>query len=90
MQRAGVESILGLRQRGDVLELDPCIPRGWPDFEVTLRHRSARYEIMVENPGGACRGVTHAELDGVTLSGNQAQFSLADDGTTHHVRVVLG
>ena len=90
MQRAGVESILGLRRRGDVLELDPCIPMGWPRFEVTLRHRSARYEIMVENPVGICRGVAHAELDGVTLSGKQAQFSLADDGTTHHVRVVLG
>ena len=51
MQRAGVESILGLRVRGDVLELDPCIPKDWPRFEMTLRHRSARYEIVVENPG---------------------------------------
>ncbi len=27
MQRAGVESILGLRLEGDVLRLDPCIPK---------------------------------------------------------------
>ena len=32
MQRAGVESILGLRLRGDALELDPCIPKSWPGF----------------------------------------------------------
>ena len=30
MQRAGIESILGLRLQGAVLHLDPCIPKAWP------------------------------------------------------------
>src|SRR5665809_141191 len=40
MQRAGIESILGLRLRGAVLYLDPCIPKAWPSFYMTVRYRS--------------------------------------------------
>ena len=90
MQRAGIESILGLRLQGDVLHLDPCIPKTWPRFEMTLRYRSARYEILVENPDGVCRGIVHAELNGVALTGDQTQVPLTDDGATHRVRFVLG
>ena len=50
MYRAGLEWILGCRLRGATLLLNPCIPRNWPGFEVTLRYRSSRYEIEVENP----------------------------------------
>ena len=64
MQRAGVESILGLRIEGGALRLDPCIPRSWPRFEITLRHGTSRFEIVVENPQGVQRGVAAAELDG--------------------------
>jgi cyclic beta-1,2-glucan synthetase len=90
MYRAGLEWILGFRLQGVTLLLDPCIPRTWPSFEIIFRYHSARYDILVENPHGVCRGIVLAELDGVALPGIQAQVSLADDGTTHCVRVVLG
>ena len=40
MQRAGVESILGLRIRGAFMHLDPCIPQAWPGFEMRVRWQS--------------------------------------------------
>jgi cyclic beta-1,2-glucan synthetase len=89
MYRAGLESILGFRLRGTRLEVDPCIPRAWPGFTIAFRYRSARYEITVENPRGATRGVTGVELDGAPLAA-PASIPLADDGITHRVRVVLG
>ena len=89
MYRAGLESILGFRLRGARLELDPCIPRAWPGFAITFRHRSARYEIEVENPRGVSRGVARVELDGAALEG-AASIPLTDDGLTHRVRIVLG
>ena len=89
MYRAGLESILGIRLRGARLEVDPCIPRAWEGFGVTLRHRATRYEIRVENPRGVSRGVTAMEVDGVALPGPTA-VPLVDDGGLHHVRVVLG
>jgi cyclic beta-1,2-glucan synthetase len=90
MQRAGVESILGLRLRGGMLELDPCIPKSWPRFEVTLRHRSARYQIVVENPNGVSRGIASAQADGIAIVERPLRLNLLDDGTTHQVLLDLG
>jgi cyclic beta-1,2-glucan synthetase len=88
LYRAGLESILGFRVQGDSLILDPCIPRAWPGFEIVYKHRSARYEIAVENPRSVSRGVAAATLDGKALA--EARVPLADDGAVHQVRVVLG
>jgi cyclic beta-1,2-glucan synthetase len=89
MHRAGVESILGFRLRGARLSVDPCIPRGWPGFEMTFRYRSARYDIVVENPHRVSRGVSSVELDGALLDG-ATSVVLADDGKTHRLRIGLG
>jgi cyclic beta-1,2-glucan synthetase len=90
MYRAGIESILGCRLRGTLLHLDPCIPRAWQGFAITLRYHSSRYHIMVENPHGVARGVASVTLDGVPLAGGGVSILLADDSATHQVRVVLG
>jgi cyclic beta-1,2-glucan synthetase len=89
MYRAGLESLLGFRVRGARLVIDPCIPRAWPTFSIAFRHRSAWYEIVVENPEGLSRGVVSVELDGVSLGG-PADVQLADDGKAHRLRIVLG
>ena len=89
MYRAGLESILGFRLRGTRLLIDPCIPRAWPGFELVFRYRSARYEIVVENPRAVSRGVVAVEVDGVGLDGDRG-IEVRDDGQTHRVRVTLG
>ncbi len=83
-----MEWILGFRLRGAVLHLDPCIPRGWPGYEILFRYHSARYQLIVENPRGAMRGVTAISLDGQPVAGRE--IPLADDGQTHTIAVVLG
>jgi cyclic beta-1,2-glucan synthetase len=90
MQRAGVESILGLRIIGASLHVDPCIPKTWPGFGIVLRYRSARYDIEIENPSGVSRGVALAELDGAALQLRPAGIPLVDDGAIHRLRIVLG
>ncbi|MGA3000310.1 MAG: glucoamylase family protein [Acetobacteraceae bacterium] len=90
MQRAGIESILGARLLGDILALDPCIPKTWPRFEMTLRYRSAHYEVMVENPEGVSQGIASAESDGRVIVERPLRLKLSDDGVTHHVLVRLG
>src|SRR6202000_1861973 len=66
LYRAGIESILGLRIKGDLMEIDPCIPRYAPGFEMTLRYRGSVYEMSIHNPEGVARGVVAAELDGAS------------------------
>ena len=55
LYRAGIESILGLRVKGDSLVIDPCIPGAWPGFKMTLRRRGAVWEISVRNPDRVSR-----------------------------------
>jgi cyclic beta-1,2-glucan synthetase len=91
MYRVALEWILGFRVQGANLALDPCIPRGWPNFEISFRYRSARYDISVENPLGVCRGILATKLDGAMLAAdNKSLIPLADDGATHRVQIVLG
>jgi cyclic beta-1,2-glucan synthetase len=90
MYRAGLEWILGLRVQAGELLLDPCIPKAWPGFDIVFRHLSATYEIRVDNPHGATRGIAYATLDGVALQGAQPRFKLGDDGKTHTVHIALG
>jgi len=89
LYRAGMEWLLGMRLRGPRLEIDPCIPAAWPEFTVAFRYRSARYDIVVENPEGVCRGVKRLTVDGITLD-DRTGIPLADDQAVHRVRVVLG
>jgi cyclic beta-1,2-glucan synthetase len=88
LYRVGLEAILGFRRDGDRLHLDPCIPAGWPGFEITYRHGSATYHIAVENPHGVEVGVSGVWVDGAQIPGGTV--ALADDGHRHEIRVVLG
>jgi cyclic beta-1,2-glucan synthetase len=90
MHRTGLESILGLRRRGDSLELDPCIPKSWPGFEATLTVGATRYDIVVTNPQGVSRGVVAARLDGEEIPGRPLRVQLQDDGARHRLDVTLG
>jgi cyclic beta-1,2-glucan synthetase len=90
MYRAGIEWILGFRLRKSELHFDPCIPRAWRSFKIIFRYHSSRYEIVVENPHGVARGVWSVELDGKSVAVGSKHIQLADDGATHHVRIVLG
>ncbi|HIJ62140.1 MAG TPA: glycosyl transferase [Rhodospirillaceae bacterium] len=90
MQRAGLESILGARLSGDVLYFNPCIPKAWPGFQMTLRHGSAVYDVQVDNPDGVCGGVALATIDGMPLVERPLRLALTDDGNTHRLQVRLG
>ena len=88
MYRAGLESMLGFKLRGERLTVEPCIPRSWPEYEVTYRRGTTRYHIKVENPHGVSVGVVSVELDGALLPHNE--IPLHADGTLHEVRIILG
>ena len=89
LYRAGVEWLLGFRVNGARLVLDPCIPAAWPGYSIAYRHGTTLYDIVVENPRGAGRGVSAIELDGAALD-DRTGIPLVDDQQPHRVRVVLG
>jgi cellobiose phosphorylase len=88
LYRVAVEAILGLRIRGDTMQFDPCVPTGWPGYEVTYRFGSAVYAIRVDNSAGTGRGVRSVTLDGQPAA--SGAVGLRDDGRAHEIVVVLG
>ncbi|MBV1691995.1 glycosyl transferase [Novosphingobium sp. G106] len=90
LYRAGIEEILGLRVRGSSLVLNPCIPVGWPGFEIALRRGSTRFDIRVENPDGVVQGIAKAMMDDAPIMGRPLSFDLPDDGKRHKILVTMG
>lgn len=88
LYRVGLEAILGFRLRGTRLELNPCIPPGWSGYEITYRHRSATYHVIVDNSAGSGRGVQSVLVDGRAVP--DRVVDLANDGIEHEVRIALG
>ncbi len=87
LYRVGLEAILGFHLRGDRFRIEPCIPPGWRRYELTYRHRSAIYHIVVENAAGTGREVRAVTVDGQDVP--DGEIVLMDDGKTHAVRVQL-
>ena len=90
LQRAGVESLLGLQTPRSVPVCRSLHPKAWDKSEAMVKYRTARYAIFVENPNGVSRGVAFAEIDGVENSARPLLMALLDDGGWHHVNVRLG
>jgi cellobiose phosphorylase len=87
MYRVGLEAILGVRRVGGTLQVDPCIPKGWSEYQVTYRVGDTVFHIRVENPSAASRGVQQVTVDGKVLPGSE--IPLVDDGGEHRVNVVM-
>jgi cellobiose phosphorylase len=88
LYRVALEAILGFHREGSTLRLDPCIPRGWPGFEINYRYRATTYWVCVDNSAGTGRGVRSVVLDGRALPAGSVPLS--DDGKPHEVHVKLG
>jgi cyclic beta-1,2-glucan synthetase len=88
MYRIGVEAILGVTLHRGALRINPCIPRGWKEYEITYRTGGAEFHINVENPEGVCRGVRRVEVDEVEKP--DLLISLQGVSGRHEVRVILG
>ena len=86
--RVWLEEVLGFKLRGDILIIDPVIPKDWPGYHLRYRYKSTVYEIDIENPAHVCRGVTLVEYDGAPIISKA--IGLRDDKQPHTIRVRLG
>lgn len=78
--------ILGIRPQFENLEIDPCIPAEWKEFSMLRQWRGVDYHIEVVNPDGVMKGVKELYLDDEKVE----CIPLADKGTAHRVKVVMG
>ena len=78
--------ILGIRPDFENLTVDPCIPPGWKEFDVTREWRGAIYQIHVENPEGVMKGVKTICMDGQEVK----SIPVCEPGSSHNVKVIMG
>ncbi len=88
MYRLGLEGFLGLKKRGDQLEVNPRIPRDWPGFRFTYRFGLSTYEVQVENPNHVDQGVQQVSMNGQPLPNKV--IPLSQDGGIYTVLIVMG
>jgi cyclic beta-1,2-glucan synthetase len=67
MYRAWIEEILGLKIRGNQMQVAPVIPGWWEGFSLRYCHGESIYEIQVENPNRIEKGVLWVEMNGKRL-----------------------
>jgi cyclic beta-1,2-glucan synthetase len=83
--RIGVETILGFGKRGDVLTIQPRVPRGWPGFTIDYRFGASDYRVTVEQVDATPGDGADVTLDGRRVENGEVH--LVDDGSTHQVHV---
>ena len=52
MHRAAIESMFGLRVQGDLLSFEPCLPRDWPNAELSLTREGRTLKIVFARAAG--------------------------------------
>ena len=78
--KVGVEDILGIHKRGEILRLDPKMPIAWDGFKVTYQYLDTTYEIEV----------IKSKTESVTLDGKKIispEITLTNDKKTHSITI---
>ena len=95
MYRTILESLLGLKVKGDTMEINPCLPKTWTDYSVIYTYKNTKYNIHVMNnsnafatfPSAKLEMFKHITVDGIPLATHI--IDLVDDQKEHRVEVGL-
>ena len=82
------QHILGVYPTHTGLSINPCVPKGFGDFELTRKFREGTYHIKVVNPDNVEKGVKSITVDGKTLSGCVVPYEKGK--TNYDVVVTMG
>ena len=82
------QHILGVYPTHTGLSINPCVPKGFGDFELTRKFREGTYNIKVVNPDNVEKGVKSITVDGKTLSGCVVPYEKGK--TNYDVVVTMG
>jgi len=81
--------ILGVYPTHNGLQINPCVPAGFGDFDLTRTYRGVNYHVSVKNPNGVQKGVTKIVVDGKELVGTSV-IPYEPGKTDVTVEVIMG
>ena len=80
-----IESFLGLKRKGDILQLEPCIPSAWESFKIKYQFIDTVYHISVLQD----KNQTAIEVFVDEEAQSNKVIPLINDGKEHFVKVIL-
>ncbi len=80
--------ILGVYPTHNGLSVNPCVPEGFGDFNLTRSYRDVVYHISVKNPNNVQKGVASMTVDGVAVDGCVIPYHA--DKKEVNVEIIMG
>lgn len=80
--------ILGVYPTHTGLSINPCVPEGFGDFNLTRKFREGTYHIQVKNPDNVEKGIKSIQVDGTTIEGCIIPYEKGK--TNYDVVVIMG
>ncbi len=85
--KAILEYILGLKIKNGYLSIEPCIAKGWKEFEIKYKYKTSIYNITVKNKDGKNTGVEKFLLNGTEVE--DKKIPLCDDGRIYNIQIFM-
>ncbi|MCW9705879.1 GH36-type glycosyl hydrolase domain-containing protein [Fodinibius salsisoli] len=93
MYRVALESILGIRLKGNTMTIQPVISPEWEDYSIRWKSEDGRtvYDVEVQNPNGLESGGLEGTIDEqlVSFPEGVAKVKLKNDNQNHSVVLQL-
>lgn len=87
MYKAGIEYILGLKIKNEILSIKPAIPNDWKEYSIRYEYKSSVYNIKVKNPNGKSTEVEKFIVNGIEIE--EKQVKLIDNGKINEIEVIM-
>ena len=89
MYRAGIEGILGLQRRGNVLTIEPSIDAAWSGFTAIVKLEAATCQIRVRMANQETGEQPHCLFDNESTTASDGLFQIPIDGRNHELLMVI-
>jgi cyclic beta-1,2-glucan synthetase len=89
MYRVALQNILGFNKMGDKIVINPCIPKGWKEYQIEYLFKETKYIIEIKNPEQVNSGIKSMIVDGM-LYEQSNEIILVNDGKQHIVEIIMG
>ncbi len=83
--KAGIENLLGLKVEEGYLEVKPCIPKDWKEYQIKYRYQESMYHITIRNPKG--KNMFEDGMSKVILNGNEVENRIKLDGSRNQYQL---
>lgn len=90
MEIAADEYLLGVKPKLNGIEINPCIPSDWKEFNIKRTFRGCQMNIEVVNPQQVCKGIKEIFLDGMRIEGNLIIVDYLKNKKSVDILVIMG